>query len=80
MPVHKYTPILMEFHDFHSNAEKIPKSWKDWDGDQHLKTPFENKQEMITNEKFQILLIQENMSSFDNQCSPGINTSIFSSC
>lgn len=26
MPVHKYTPILKEFHDFHSNAEKIQKS------------------------------------------------------
>lgn len=25
--------------------------------DQHLNTPFKNKQEMITNEKFQILLI-----------------------
>lgn len=84
--------LLLKFYIIHNNTcpslpPAIPrfpfkcrkKSWKDRDSDQHLNTPFKNQQEMITNEKFQILLIQENMSSFDNQLSHGINTSIFSS-
>lgn len=84
--------LLKKFYIIHNNTcpslpHGIPrfpfkcrkKSWKDWDSDQHLNTPFKNQQEMITNEKFQILLIQENTSSFDNQLSHGINTSIFSS-
>lgn len=77
MCVHTYTPHPQNSKtSIQMQKEELKRLWQ-WSASQYS---FQEPKEMITNEKFQILLIQENMSSFDNQHSHGINTSIFSSC